>query len=212
MSVVRRGLIGVLVAIFGIAASLGVGYPAGARSAKRHDARCAKAAWSKPKLPRRRAKCKKPRATTPRSTTPTTTAPATRPPPQALSATLIVHVSSVYTHPVGGPGHPGAPNCAELIRAEPPERDVTYECRGNERGEELTTKRSEVSELLVVTCIGAGGEALSSLETFAHTIHVAPGRYRIAREGLPKGYNGRDPQVTVSEGQTAEVSLRFVDE
>lgn len=185
MPVVRRVLIGAVVAIFGIAASLGVGYPAGAKYGKGHHARC-QAARSKAKEDTRRVKCKKPRPMTPMSTSPTTTAPATPPSPQALSATLIVHVSSVYTHPVRGPGQPGAPDCAEIVRAEPPEAGVTYECHGPEHGEELTTKRSEVSVALIVTLLSSGGEALSSLETLEHTIHVAPGRYRVAREAFRK--------------------------
>lgn len=91
----RRVLIGTTVAIFGIAAALGVGYPAGAKSARSHHAQCAKAANSRAKKVKRGAKCKKRRksakvrsapATKPsaankptaQTTTPTATRPATR--------------------------------------------------------------------------------------------------------------------------------------
>jgi hypothetical protein len=60
MAVVRRALIGTIVAIFGVAVALGVVYPAGAKPAKGHPAQCAsKTAKAKVKRGDRRAKCKK---------------------------------------------------------------------------------------------------------------------------------------------------------
>lgn len=55
----RRLSIGVIVAIFGIAAALSVGYPAGAKPAKADHPRCTKAGKSKAKRAKRRTKCNK---------------------------------------------------------------------------------------------------------------------------------------------------------
>ncbi len=55
----RRALIGAIVAVVGIAATLGVSYAAGARSGKDRHALCAKASRSKDEQAKRRAKCKK---------------------------------------------------------------------------------------------------------------------------------------------------------
>lgn len=77
----RRALIGVIVGIVGIAAALGLSYPAGAKSAKSHHAHCVKVAESKGGHAKRGAKCKKARRTRPhrsdraKSVGPTTTPP-----------------------------------------------------------------------------------------------------------------------------------------
>lgn len=60
----RRALVGAIVAVVGIAATLGVTYPAGAKSAKGRHALCAKASRSKATQAKRRAKCKKAKRTT----------------------------------------------------------------------------------------------------------------------------------------------------
>lgn len=78
----RRALIGVIVAIFGIAAVLDVGYAAGAKSAKGHHGQCAsKTSKAKAKHAKRRAKCKKARKTDGRSKGPKTVKPTTKTPP-----------------------------------------------------------------------------------------------------------------------------------
>ena len=64
MAVVRRALTGTIVGIFGIAAALGVSYPAAATSAKGHHAPCAKASKSRVKHAKRGAKCRKARKPT----------------------------------------------------------------------------------------------------------------------------------------------------
>ena len=55
----RRVLIGTIIAIFGIAAALGVPYPVAAKPRREHHAQCARTVKSKAKQAERRTKCKK---------------------------------------------------------------------------------------------------------------------------------------------------------
>jgi hypothetical protein len=97
IAVVRRTWIGIIVAIFGIAAALGVVYPAGAKPPKGHHGRCA-SKLSKAKHIKRRAKCKKVRksrrgpsngAKTVQPTRTTTSPPTNTPPTGPTGATGV---------------------------------------------------------------------------------------------------------------------------
>lgn len=89
-----KAFIAVIAAALGIAAIPAVGYSTAA--GQRHGQYAARSSKAKPMKPkrckkgqvRRNGKCVKKKAPTPTTTTPTTTTPA----PEALSATLIIHV------------------------------------------------------------------------------------------------------------------------
>lgn len=77
---------------------------------------------------------------------------------------------------------------------------------GPRRCETPTGTRELTSQPLRITRLGAGGEALSSLETHEHTVHVAPGLYEIAVLG-DNGGAFTATKVTVSADQELEVTL-----
>jgi hypothetical protein len=191
MAAVRRVWMATIAVIFGLSAGLGVGSPAWPKSVTASHTQCAKAAGSKAKHAKRGPKCKKSKPTRHRPT-----------PPEAPSATIVVHVSSVGTIPVRQGADCAEEGLEEGVRAKRP-GGGEVECDGDE----VTTRRPEEGLPLRITRLGARRE---TLETSEHTVHVAPGLYEIALNH-PSGVYKKQ-EVTVSKGQTVEVRLLIVDE
>jgi hypothetical protein len=206
-----------VVAIFGIAAALGIGYPAGAKSTKGRHAHCAEAAKSKARHAKRRPKCKKPKPMRrgtggnapagPTVTAPTKTLPVeVHPPgsaPVSLAATLVVRVYGVGTLSLRHGADCAEEGLQEGVRTKRPSGGE-WECKGHE----LTSWIPIEGVPLVITRLGVGGAGPSTFETSNHTVQVAPGLYEIALNDPHQIY--KKPQVTVSEGQTVEVSLEIL--
>ena len=125
--------------IFGLAAGLGVGSPAWPKSVTSPHKQCPKAARSKAKHAKRGSKCKKPKPTRHGGT-----------PPEAPSATIVVHVSSVGTMPLRHGADCAEEGLEEGVRATRP-GGGEVECDGNE----LTTRRPEEGLPLRITRLGA---------------------------------------------------------
>lgn len=178
MPLSRRALIGIILAILGVAALPAASHSTAAR-ANKHGGRCAKASRSKSRHAKRRAKCQKPK---PRRT------------PEALSATLVIHLYSEGAIPV--------PGCAELPPAKRPEERGEVECRGN-----VLWERRQEEGPVRITRLGASGEAVGSLVTAERTVHVAPGVYEVTSTG---GTRSTPQKVTVRAGQTLEVAVKLV--
>jgi hypothetical protein len=208
-----------IVAIPAVAYSTGTGQRHGQHPAKSSGAKTEKQKKAKTcekGRVRKHGKCAKrrpsPPSTTPSppttTTTPTTaTTPTTTAAPEALSATLIVHVYGEGGLPVAG--GPKGLTCEEVLRGLPSREGVENECRGGD----LWTKVDDESMLLSITRLNPGGavplgpdgEILrNALVTKEHTVHVAPGRYEVA---LAVDTKYTPETVTVREGQTVEVEL-----
>jgi hypothetical protein len=97
--------------------------------------------------------------------------------PEALSATLIVHVLG----------------CQE-IKGTPED----------ERALERELEEAAAAEPVGIVKLGPAGEVLTKLVTGQHTVHVAPGTYEIRASEKP---SENWPRVTVTAGQTQEVTL-----
>lgn len=167
MAVVRRGLIGMIVVILGVAAISAVTSSTAAKVTKKHDARCAKAPKRKGKHAKRRAKCKKahgkprgstPSVTGPTGTTPTTTGPATivEPIPTGVSA-ISVYAKATYPRNVSYEGTLSEPHAVgavissiEGLRVSEP--TVVYDCAevASELTLELQFRRSAEMEPVAV--------------------------------------------------------------
>jgi hypothetical protein len=225
--VVRRALIGTIVATFGIVSTLGVGYSAEAKPGTSHRGqklanalrkcekdkskskreRCQKTAKAKYKSMAETGGHKRTGAATPPvtgatgPTGPTGTMPAR--PEEALSAMLIVHVYAEGGEPVSG----GPEACMEKIHRPGAEGGFEEECRGNT----LWVRHAEEATPLRITRVenpprlGADGEILKdAVVTPAHTIRVAPGRYEI---GLGVQTKYTPATVTVNAGETLEARI-----
>lgn len=205
MAVVRSILIGMIVAILGFAAALGVGYPAGAKPAKGHHTQCAKAGKSKAKRGKSRRKCKKAPKTThgqksrgqhaalpavplPAAPTPATPTPAPAPP------TTTAPPPPTPPTPTATPPPPEAP--PEVASAM---LTVYAYTLGGSFGRHLVE-----GELVRITRLGAGEEALGTIETDEYIVHVVPGRYKVTAGG---GFESASTQVEVTAGQELVVTL-----
>lgn len=208
---VRRALIGAIVATFGIAAPLGVGYPAGAKPAKGHHTHCAGAAKSKAKHAKRHAECKKaqkhPHGTTlharhsvspaaPQPATPTLTTPAdTTPPPTA--PTVSTPASAIPPPTTPAPTVPTTP-------APPPEApSATLAVEVEGCGGPPPGGCEALKNPVRVTRIGSEDGA-SIIETSEHAFRVVPGLYEVTVEA---GSASQSKQVEVSAGPETVVSF-----
>lgn len=231
-------MIGAIVAIFGIGAALGLGYPAAAKSAKGHHAQCAKAAKSKAKQAKRRAKCKKPKrtahghtrvaqkvgrpasATTPPAdsapavTAPTTTPSPTTPPaattPTATPPTTTTPTTTTPAPPGRGPaGVEEAPSATLIIHVWViPPGPAQIFERHPELGPPCNPC-AVVEDEKRIKRIGLYSSPV--IETREDTVHVAPGAYEIWVAPLAPDEQSTK-SVEVSAGQELEVTFEFAAE
>ena len=72
------------------------------------------------------------------------------------------------------------------------------------------TEYAEETAPLLITPLGPGGELPSPVETFEHTVHVPPGKYKIeASVVLVRSIFHGSETVTLGEDQTLEVTLKL---
>jgi mono/diheme cytochrome c family protein len=228
MAVVRRALVGAIVAIFGIVGILGTGYSAGAKPGSRHDAQKLAEALKKCKKDRsksKRKKCEKTARARYRSKTKragkgigtttgmattigTTTATATATGMGAATATATGTTTAAVT--ATGTGATGMGTATG----------------GTTGGTATTTGTPFVPQMarLSVHVVGAGPRNEEAwpisiqqlggctnepcrLETHGtRPVELAPGSYEVAALGDPKG-PAASTTVTLGEGQELEVTL-----
>lgn len=95
-------------------------------------------------------------------------------------------------------GAPGAPSATVIVHVFT--RPLVC-CSVNER-----TTLDETQPLRIIWR-GTGGEVIGSSETSEHTVHLAPGSYEIQVVSRPGGAAYGHKEVTLSAGQTQEVTF-----
>lgn len=208
---VRRALIGAIVATFGIAAPLGIGDPAGAKPAKAHHTRCAGAARSKAEKAKRHAECRKakkhPHGTplsarhsvspaAPQPASPTLTTPTdTTPPPTTPTVGTPANAAPQPTTPAPiAPTTPAPP-------PEVPSATLAVEVEGC--GGPPPGGCEPLKNPVRVTRIGSE-DGDSIIETSEHAFRVVPGLYEVTVEA---GSASQSKQVEVSAGPETVVSF-----
>jgi hypothetical protein len=192
----------------GIAAALAAGYPAGAKSAKKHHAPCGgntskssgrhakrrpgpKTAKSSGRHAARPVKCKKPRKAKTHGNTTRPVAPMTTTPPVGTTGTE----TGTATTPAVPPEE--ALKSATIV--------VHVYDQGGPAGCTGTKCPAEQAPVYV-DALNPDGEVLSSFHTTDHRISVEPGEYEVAQNSALLA-RSEGKKVTVAAGQTSEVTL-----